>query len=106
LLGLCHDPRPLPDDRGAAGRDSVHAGATDEVALATIPGGRLLSAHYLTETGPIRNIPGSVVDNTIDYGKVAVDAPDRTVYYDPNNDVTVVVSKTTGKVMSARRGSP
>ena len=47
-----------------------------------------------------------MVDETIDNGGVAEDLPDRTVYYDPDNDVTVVVSKTTGKIMSARRGTP
>ena len=37
---------------------------------------------------------------------VAKDLPDRTVYYDQKNDVTVVLSKTTGKIMSAHRGAP
>lgn len=75
-------------------------------ALDTTPAGRVYSAHYLNDTGAVRNIPGSVVDETIDYGQVAKDLPDRTVYYDPKNDVTVVESKTTGKIMSVRRGSP
>jgi hypothetical protein len=70
------------------------------------PGGRVYTAHYLTETGPVRNIPGSVVDNTIEHGQVVQDLSDRTIYYDPVNDVTVVESKTTGKIMSARRGRP
>jgi hypothetical protein len=56
--------------------------------------------------GPGRKIPGSVVDETIDYGTVAKDLADRTVYYDPKNDITVVQSKTTGKIMSVRRGKP
>jgi hypothetical protein len=47
-----------------------------------------------------------VVDETIDNGEVLKDLADRTVYYDPKNDVTVVLSKTTGKVMSVRRGMP
>jgi hypothetical protein len=61
---------------------------------------------YRDETGPERNIPGSVVDETIEYGEVAGELPDRTIYYDPENDVTVVESKTTGKIMSARRWEP
>lgn len=72
----------------------------------TTPAGRPLSKHYRDETGPERNIPGSVVDETIDHGEVAEELPDRTIYYDPENDVTVVESKTTGKIMSARRGEP
>ena len=75
-------------------------------ALDTTPAGRLYSAHYLNDMGAVRNIPGSVVDETIDYGQVAKDLPDRTVFYDPKNDVAVVESKTTGKVMSVTRGAP
>lgn len=77
-----------------------------EDGIATTPAGRPFSAHYLNETGPQRNIPGSVVDETIDHGTVAKELSDRTVYYDPKNDTTVIVSKTTGKIMSARRGKP
>lgn len=68
--------------------------------------GRPYSAHYQNDTGAVRNIPGSVVDETIDYGQVAKDLPDRTVFYDPKNDVTVVESKTTGKITRVRRGTP
>ncbi len=74
--------------------------------LAKTPGGRVLSAHYLNETGPIRNIPGSVVDETIDHATSVQKLEDRTVYYDSKNDVTVVQSDTTGKIMSARKGQP
>ena len=78
--------------------------AAEEVA--TTPAGRVFSAHYLQDTGPVRNIPGSVVDNVIDHGSVVEDLSDRMVYYDGINDVTVVQSKTTGKIMSVRRGAP
>lgn len=44
-----------------------------------------------------------MVDETIDHGNIAKDLPDRTVFYDPKNDITVVESKTTGKIMSVRR---
>ena len=77
-----------------------------EEGLAGTPAGRPFSAHYLNQTGPKRNIPGGVVDDAIDNGDVVKDLANRTVYYDPKNDVTVVVSKTTGKIMSARRGRP
>jgi len=72
--------------------------------LATTPDGRVYSWHYLTETGPIRNIPGSVVDQTINNARDIQTLGDRTVYYDATNDVTVVHSDTTGKIMSVHRG--
>jgi len=59
----------------------------------------------VTETGPLRNIPGSVVDYVIEDHPGVVEG-DRIVYYDAENDVTVVVSRSTGKIMSARRGFP
>lgn len=68
------------------------------------PAGHLYSAHYLNETGPVRNIPGSVVDETIDNATRTENLGHRTVYHDAKNDVTVVRSNTTGKVMSVRRG--
>ena len=68
--------------------------------------GRPYSAHYLNETGPVRNIPGSVVDETIDNATQTENLGDRTVYYDAKNDVTVVMSNTTGKIMSVRREAP
>jgi hypothetical protein len=51
-------------------------------------------------TGP----PASVVDETIDHATSSQNLGDRTVYYDSKNDVTVVQSNTTGKIMSAHRG--
>lgn len=87
----------------AALRAGDDAPVSDE-NVATTPSGRPFTDHYLTETGPLRNIPGSVVDETIDHGEIMRNLPDRTVFYDPKNDVTVVLSKTTGKIMSARRG--
>jgi hypothetical protein len=75
---------------------SIATEAEPSAAVDATPAGRPYSAHYLTDTGPVRNIPGSVVDETIDYGNIAKDLPDRTVYYDANNDVTVVESKTIG----------
>jgi hypothetical protein len=88
-----------------AGGGFVHA--TEEGAgLEATPAGRPYSAHYLNDTGPVRNIPGSVVDETIDHGQAVEQLGDRTVYYDAKNDVTVVQSDMTGKIMSVRRGAP
>jgi hypothetical protein len=77
-----------------------------EGELATTPEGRVYSSHYLNETGPLRNIPGSIVDETIDNATDVTQLSDRTIYYDAKNDVTVVQSDTTGKIMSVRRGAP
>jgi RHS repeat-associated protein len=89
-------------EEGAAVEETV-AECTE---LYATPGGRVYSAHYLYETGPVRNIPGSVVDEAIDNGQVVEKLADRTVYYDARNDVTVIRSDTTGRIMSARRGAP
>ena len=50
--------------------------AEEGAALEATPAGRVYSAHYLNETGPVRNIPGSVVDETIDHGQVVEKLPD------------------------------
>jgi hypothetical protein len=93
--------RALSYDRTATG-SSVAA----EGEVATTPAGRVYSWHYLNETGPLRNIPGSVVDETIDQATDTTQLGDRTIYYDAKNDITVVQSDTTGKIMSVRRGAP
>jgi hypothetical protein len=68
------------------------------------PAGRPLTQHYGTETGPMRNIPGSVVDNTINVGQKTAVSGGKAVYYDPGNDVTVVVGRR--GIISAHRGPP
>lgn len=87
----------------SSGGDCPGSGQGD---LARTPAGRPYSAHYLNETGPGRNIPGSVVDETIENFTEREVLADRTVYYDSKNDVTLVQSDTTGKIMSVRRGAP
>jgi RHS repeat-associated core domain len=105
ILGTAEEASAVADD--AATSEVTNEAATCETAaLDATPGGRPYTAHYLNDTGPVRNIPGNVVDETIDHGEVFNDLGDRTVYYDPKNDVTVVLSKTTGKIISARRGMP
>jgi RHS repeat-associated protein len=90
----------------AGGGEGMEEPPTGESPFGNTPEGRPLSKHYATETGPGRNIPGSVVDETINHPTQTQQLGDRTVYYSGDNDVTVVVSKTTGKIMSARKGKP
>ena len=69
------------------------------------PAGRPFTKHYGLDEGPKRNIPGSVVDNTID---TVTGVPGRnatTVYYDPINDITVVTGKG-GGIVTAHKGPP
>jgi len=55
--------------------------------------------------GPIRNIPGSVVDYVIDTFEGKDVGGGKTVHYDPFNDVTVVTGDA-DSIVSARRGPP
>ena len=90
----------------AGGEEPMEEAPTGESPFGNTPEGRPLSQHYATETGPARNIPGSVVDETINHPTHTQQLGDRTVYYSADNNVTVVVSNTTGKIMSARKGTP
>jgi RHS repeat-associated protein len=87
---------------GAAAEAEV---AAEAAPYGATPKGRPLTRHYATETGPQRNIPGSVVDETIDNypGKSA--GGGKTVHYDPNNNVTVVTGDGQS-IVSARKGQP
>jgi RHS repeat-associated protein len=69
------------------------------------PGGRPYTKHYGTETGPVRNIPPSIVDETIIRNPGVRVPGGKTVHYDPTNDVTVVTGRG-GSIVSARRGKP
>jgi hypothetical protein len=104
-----HEPvLPGQGRQRAPNYDQVAVGScvAAEGEVATTPAGRVYSWHYLNETGPLRNIPGSVVDETIDQATDTIQLVDRTIYYDAKNDITVVQSDTTGKIMSVRRGAP
>jgi len=69
------------------------------------PKGRPYTKHYAKETGPQRNIPGSVVDEVIDKAK-GVPAPGgKTVYYDPVNNITVVTGRGQS-IVSVHKGRP
>jgi hypothetical protein len=80
--------------------------AADDVAqYGSTPGGRPYTRHYGTETGPQRNIPGSVVDEAVDnYPGKLVDGG-KTVHYDPVNDITVVTGDGQS-IVSVHRGPP
>lgn len=69
------------------------------------PGGRPYTAHYSTGTGPQRNIPGSVVDNTIDTTKGVPGRNGTRVHYDPVNNVTVVTGDGQS-IVSVHKGKP
>ncbi len=87
---------------GAEGVDEAVGAASD---LGSTPEGRPFTQHYGLETGPERNIPGSVVDQTINENPGVPGRGGTTVHYDPNNDVTVVTGRN-GSIVSARRGEP
>ena len=87
---------------GAAGETQ---GPPDEAPYGSTPNGRPFTKHYGTQTGPDRNIPGSVVDQTIDDYPGVPGRNGTTVHYDPDNDVTVVTGRG-GGIVSARRGAP
>jgi len=71
----------------------------------TTPAGRRLTKHYALDTGPKRNIPGSVVDNTIDTIKGVAVKGGKNVHFDPKNNVTVVTGNG-NSIVSARKGRP
>lgn len=102
----------------AAGRDLSKVGSADTASalnraeLAKVgapygatPDGRPLTQHYGVETGPIRNIPGSVVDNTVRTSQGVYSPGGKTVYYDPKNNVTVITGDN-GSIVSAHKGPP
>jgi RHS repeat-associated protein len=69
-------------------------------------GGVPFSGHSFDRTQG-RGIPPSVVTNTILTGRPSPGSrPNTTQYYDPVNNVTVVVNSTTGNVITIRNGPP
>ncbi len=69
------------------------------------PGGRPFTKHYALDTGPQRNIPMSVLDNTIDTVDGLPIEGQKVVYYDPVNNVTVVTGRG-NSIVSSRKGPP
>jgi RHS repeat-associated protein len=94
---------PGEDDAeaGELGVEGVDEGAD----VGSTPEGRPFTKHYGLETGPERNIPGSIVDQTVNENPGVPGRGGTTVYYDPKNDVTVVTGRN-GAIVSARRGAP
>ncbi len=96
-----------PDPRSVATNtaDDVARVVDDLPTYGSTPGGRPYTKHYGTETGPQRNIPGSVVDEAIDnYPGKLVDGG-KTVHYDSVNDITVVTGNG-GSIVSVHKGQP
>lgn len=87
---------------GGLADDAVRAG---ESAYGSTPAGRPFTRHYGVETGPQRNIPGSVVDEAIDNYPGKVIEGGKTVHYDPNTNVTVVTGDG-GSIVSVHKGPP
>jgi RHS repeat-associated protein len=81
-----------------------HSPGDPDAPYGSTPRGRPYTQHYGEESGPERNIPGSVIDNTIDNNQGVPGRNGTTVYYDPVNDVTVVTGR--GGVVTAHRGKP
>jgi hypothetical protein len=87
----------------------AEAGAAEEMApkakYGSTPEGRPFTKHYGTETGPVRNIPGSVVDHTVNTVPGVPVKGGKFVHYDPENNVTVVTGDG-GSIVSVHKGKP
>jgi RHS repeat-associated protein len=68
------------------------------------PAGRPFTRHYGAETGPVRNLPPSLLDAILDGTVGAPGASGTTVHYDADNNVTVVTG--TNGIVSAHVGPP
>jgi len=96
--GFVGEPGELPiESETSADIGEAEYGSTTE--------GRPFTRHYGVETGPERNIPGSVVDEAIDSYPGKAIAGGKTVHYDPNNDITVVTGDGES-IVSVHHGPP
>ena len=86
----------------ASGRPAVDA--VVDGSKYTTPGGIPFSDHYLHHTGPKRNIPGSVIDETVNSSKPFDAGDGKAGFYDPGNNVTVILGNE--GVVSAHKGKP
>ncbi len=87
------------------GGNTGGSGSSPKPQYGETPGGRPLTKHYAEDTGPQRNIPGSVVDNTIDKVPGVPAGGGKTVHYDPENNITVVTGDGQS-IVSAHKGQP
>jgi hypothetical protein len=78
--------------------------APGRISYGSTPGGVPFSRHYGTETGPVRNIPGSLLDQILNGVQPVSGARDTQVYYDAVNNVTVVTG--TNGIVSSHVGPP
>jgi hypothetical protein len=69
------------------------------------PDGRPYTDHYVNDTGPIRNIPGSVVDHVVNTTPGVDVGGGKTAHYDPANNVTVVTGSG-DSIVSVHKGTP
>jgi uncharacterized protein RhaS with RHS repeats len=68
------------------------------------PQGTPFTRHHGAETGPVRNLPGSLPDAIVYNALPTPGANNTTVYYDQGNNVTVVVGA--NGIVSAHQGPP
>ena len=92
----------IPEGPGTGAADT---GVPYERPYGCTPEERPFTWHYGNETGPIRNIPGSVVDNTIETIPGFPGEGGTIVRYDPVNNVTVVTGNG-GSIVSVHKGPP
>ena len=105
LLAGAGGCNPFKKGAGGAGGRSGGAKPKPDPKYGATPEGRPYTKHYGTETGPQRNIPGSVVDHVINTTKGVPGRGGTTVHYDPVNNVTVVTGRG-GAIVSAHKGPP
>jgi RHS repeat-associated protein len=94
--------------------EANNSGDSEESSVSphgSTPEGRPFTKHYGTETGPERNIPGSVVDEVVNNNNGVDAGGGKTAYYDPTNNVTVVTVVTVvtgdgGSIVSVHKGPP
>jgi hypothetical protein len=89
------NPAPPEEPNETPGQSSPHG---------TTPDGRPYTHHYGEETGPERNIPGSVVDHIIESVPPHRTPDGKNVRYDSTNDITVVTGR--NGIISVHPGKP
>lgn len=110
-LGVLPEPIPEPGPAGPpasapVGRPgapiTIEPGTNSPAAIEN----RLYFGHALDRMQE-RGIPPSVVDDTIANGQANPgNTPGTTTYYSATNNVTVVKSNTTGRIVTVRKGTP
>jgi hypothetical protein len=95
--------RGVPDPSTPVGRRGSPLGSVQGNAPTTI-GGRQFSGHAIDQM-QARGVPPSVVENTIQHGVQGPGSnPTTIVHYDPVNNVSVAVDRSTGRVVTVSHG--